>query len=170
MHGIPTIGIASGLVAIAFLAWWSIWNRQYPPLTPFLTTFLVGNLIDLWNWIDLRILELRMWNAYALLVIGLILCGQASALIIMSGIGIRIMDLVAISIVKKWKISFFAAKISLEVFLLGSGAALGGPVGVGTLLFILCVGPFIQIFMYWNTKLFRWHNYGMSSPEPTTSS
>ncbi len=48
-----TIGIASGAVAIGFLGIRSLWNKRRPPLSPFFTMFLVGNLIDLWNLVNL---------------------------------------------------------------------------------------------------------------------
>src|ERR1700687_5797484 len=49
-----TIGIGSGLIALAFLAVWSLWNRKRPPITPFITMFLVGSLIDLWILVHLE--------------------------------------------------------------------------------------------------------------------
>ena len=157
-----TIGIASGIVAILFLATWSLWNKKTPPLTPFFTTFSVGCLIDLWNWLQLQKLTMSILHPSWMLVLGVLLCAYASSLIIMSGIGIRIMDLVAITIVERWQWSFFKAKMLLEVILFTSGWILGGPIGVGTLAFLMIVGPFIQPFMSLNAKHFAMINYGLS--------
>jgi uncharacterized protein len=163
-HHLPvSIGGAAAIVAIAFLVVWSAWNRKRPPLTPFVTTFGVGLLIDLWN-----ILHLEQWTtpflpASWILAIGLFLCSYGSALIIMSGIGIRIMDLVAITMIERWGWSFFRAKMSLEILLFGTGWLLGGPVGVGTLAFLALVGTLIQPFMWANNRFLSLRNHGIPS-------
>lgn len=160
-----TIGIASGLVAILFLALWSIWNKKWPPLTPFVTMFLVGNLIDLWNLIDLGRLFKPLLSPVPMLISGLLMCSYASALIIMSGIGIRIMDLIVITMARKWRWPFFAGKLVLEIMLCTSGWLIGGPIGVATIAFILLVGPLIQPFMFVNAWLFGMPDYGLSGVE-----
>ncbi len=157
-----SIGIASGIIAILFLGSWSLWNQKTPPLTPFFTTFSVGCLIDLWNWLAIQKLTMSYIQPAWMLVLGVLLCAYASSLIIMSGIGIRIMDLVAITIVEKWGWSFFKAKMLLEVILFTSGWVLDGPIGVGTLAFLVVVGPFIQPFMSLNERQFEMTNYGLS--------
>lgn len=160
-HMPMTIGIASGIVAFIFLLTWSILNRKAPPLTPFFTTFSVGLLIDFWGWIELHRYTTPLLNNYVMMIIAVMLCAYASSLIIMSGIGIRIMDLVAITMMQKLDWSFFRSKMFLEIILFGSGWMLGGPVGIGTLAFLVGVGPFIQPFMVLNESRFKMNNYGL---------
>jgi uncharacterized membrane protein YczE len=71
---------------------------------------IVGYLIDFWNAIHLEEITSRILGSYSLLVTGLVLDAYASALIILSDIGIRIMDLVAITIVQKLNWPFIGAK------------------------------------------------------------
>ena len=156
-----TIGIASGIIAFAFLAIWSAWNRKAPPLAPFFTTFSVGLLIDLWNSLQIQNYTAPVLSPIILVIIAVLLCSYASSLIIISGIGIRIMDLVAITIIKKWSWNFLQAKMFLELLLFTTGWILGGPVGVGTLAFLLGVGPFIQPFMAFNESYLKMNNYGL---------
>ena len=169
------IGTCSSLVAIFFLLWWTIWNKKIPPISPFISTAAVGYLIDFWNAIQLErftidalpLLEMNVaqtqlnFSAVLLVVVSLISCSYASALIIMSGIGIRIMDLVGITMIEKWGWSFFRAKMLLEILLFTTGWLLGGPMGFTTIAFLFLVGPFIQPFMWVNTKYFRMPNYGI---------
>jgi hypothetical protein len=89
------------------------------------------------------------------------MCSYASALIIMSGVGIRIMDLVAITMVERLGWSFFRAKMTLEVALFSVGWMLGGPIGVTTLMFLIFVGPFIQPFMWANSAYLGIPNHGI---------
>ena len=174
------LGVCSSLVAIAFLTWWMVWNRKLPPLTPFVSTAAVGFLLDFWNAIELErftigalpVVPIELFgttvnlSAIGLDVVALITCSYASALIIMSGIGIRIMDLVAITMIEKWRWSFFRAKMTLEVALFTSGWLIGGPMGVTTLLFLVLVGPFIQPFMWVNAKYLSIPNHGIKAPAP----
>jgi len=166
MNGYLHIGMGgcSAIVAIVLLAWWTAWNRRVPPLTPFLTTAMVGYLIDLWNYLQLERFTGPAYGSVTMVVAGLFICSYASSLIIMSGIGIRIMDLLAITMVEKWGHSFFRAKMTLEIGLFASGWLLGGPVGFATVLFLFLVGPFIQPFIAINTTILKIENLGFSRP------
>jgi uncharacterized membrane protein YczE len=157
-----TIGIAAGIVAIVFLSIWSLWNRKFPPIMPFFTTFIVGNCIDLWNHLHIQTYTSQAFSSYQMLIVGLMLCSYASSFIIMSGIGIRIMDLVSITIVEKWNWSFFQGKMLLEVIMFSIGYVLGGPVGIGTLGFLCLVGTMIQPFMIFNNRYFKLPNHGIA--------
>src|SRR5438270_7401979 len=94
-HFPVTIGMVQGGFAALCLLLWAAWNRRRPPLSPFFTFFFCGSLIDLWMWT--RVASNIGLTPYPLLLAGVFLCGIGSALIIMSGIGIRAMDLVAIT-------------------------------------------------------------------------
>lgn len=156
-----TVGIASGAVAIAFLLLWSAWNRRWPPISPFITMFLIGSLIDLWIWLELERITQALFQPYPMLSTGLLLASLGSALIIVAGIGIRIMDLVAITMIERWGWQFWQAKLALEVFFVASGWALGGPVGVGTLAFVVVVGPLMQPLMLLLTRTLGIANHGI---------
>ncbi|MGX0890759.1 putative membrane protein YczE [Pseudomonas sp. ADAK2 TE3594] len=157
------MGVCSGIVAIFFLLWWMLWNKKYPPISPFITTTLTGLLIDLWSVLGLGEYLIARVDEYTILAMGLILCAYSSALIIMSGIGIRIMDLVVLTMVSKWAWSFTKAKMIIEVGIFSTGWLLGGPFGVGTIAFLLVIGPLIQPFMNINTRRFSLKNYGLTS-------
>ncbi|EEM80288.1 hypothetical protein bthur0011_57820 [Bacillus thuringiensis serovar huazhongensis BGSC 4BD1] len=102
-----------------------------------------------------------LFSPYLVMVIGLVLAAYGSALIIMSGIGIRTMDLLAITIVHKWKWHFFYAKMLFEVLFVLSGWLLGGPVGIGTLAFVITVGPGMILFISLNERYLGWKNFGL---------
>jgi uncharacterized membrane protein YczE len=160
-----TVGIAQGGFALLCLAIWSFWNKKLPLLSPFVTFFLCGTLIDLWMGEKLRhganVASFIPLPAWPLMIAGVALCAYGSSLIIMSGIGIRSMDLVAITMVQKWKTPFWLAKGIMEVLLLVSGWLLDGPLGWGTLFFLGFVGWLIQPLMWLNARLFRMPNYGL---------
>ena len=156
------IGTISGAVAIFFLAVWSIWNKRRPIITPFLTMSFVGYLIDFWNYIDI-LYSINEINSYVLMITGLLICSYASALIIMSGIGIRTMDLVAITMTHKLRIPFPISKGMIELFFIVAGILTGGPFGLGTFSFLLLVGPLIQPFIYLNEVALGIRDFGLKN-------
>jgi uncharacterized membrane protein YczE len=97
------------------------------------------------------------------MIIGLAVCSYASSLIIMSGIGIRTMDLVAITMVQRLGFPFFFAKGIIEAFFILSGFLLGGPFGLGTFCFLFLVGPLIQPFISLNQKIFQLEDFGLNN-------
>ncbi|MFD0318992.1 YczE/YyaS/YitT family protein [Streptomyces flavalbus] len=166
-HAPLTIGIVQATVAAVCLAGWAAWNRRRPPVSPFVTFFLCGSIID-----ALRALEaasLLPVPSTVLMLVGVGLCTYGSALIIISGIGIRAMDLVAITMTHRWRWPFWTAKGSLELVLLAAGWVLGGPVGVGTVCFLVLVDTLLQPCMRLNTRLFSLRNHGLAAPAPVTA-
>ena len=146
------IGTTQSLFAITCLFVWTIIYqfKKIPPISTFLTFFLCGYLIDLFLFLSG---EQTPFSSIIELLIALLLCTEASALIIMSGFGIRAMDLVAIALREKTKLPFWLYKGIAEVLLLTIGWMLGGEFGVGTIAFLFFVGWLIQPFIYLNEKL-----------------
>ncbi len=158
-HTHITVGLAQGGFALLCLMIWGLWNRKYPPLSPFVTFFFCGSLIDLWMWCGVAT-RVGMGPVFLLLA-GVLFCAVGSSLIIMSGIGIRAMDLVAITMYQKLDLPFWLCKGVLEILLLVSGWTMGGPVGVGTLVFLGVVGWSIQPLMWFAEGSFGFPNYGL---------
>ncbi|MBV9427102.1 MAG: hypothetical protein JO084_05235 [Bradyrhizobiaceae bacterium] len=158
------IGVIELIIVVLSLFAWCVWNRRFPIVTVvsvFFTMVVVGFLIDTWNYIHVERLTGRLGTPWALGVAGLFVDAYASALIIMSGFGIRNMDLLAITFVQRLRWPFIVAKMMFEVSFVVVALITHGPVGIATLLFVLIVGSLIQPFMAWNTMIFHLPNYGM---------
>ncbi|MFO0588012.1 MAG: hypothetical protein U0441_10755 [Polyangiaceae bacterium] len=158
-----TIGAAQGGFAAIMLAIWAIWNRKLPIVSPFVTFFFCGTLIDFGRHykVAANVPFAHSAGGYPLMILGVFVCAYASSYIIMSGIGIRAMDLVAITMVQRWKAPFWVWKTVLESCLLLSGYLMGGPVGVGTLCFLGIVDLLIQPMMIMNQRFFGMRNMGL---------
>lgn len=156
------LGTISGGLCILFLLVWSAWNKKWPPLTTLVTMFGVGYLIDFWNWMNFR----HGLDPRICLIAGLFFVAYGSALIIMSGYGIRVMDLMALSFVEKMGWPFIGAKLMFEVSFITSGWLLGGPVGVGTVAFLLLVGTLIVPVIYIKERYLGFPNYSILSALP----
>ncbi len=157
-----TVGLAQGAFAALMLAVWAGLERRVPSLWPFVTFFFCGSMIDL--WLHAGVLGRTALPDGPLMLVGVGLCALGSAYIIMSGIGIRAMDLVAIALVRRTGRPFWLFKAVAEVLLLVVGWALGGPVGVGTVFFLVFVGLLIQPVMTLNGRLAGLPNHALPDP------
>lgn len=156
-----TVGIAQGGFAALMLFLWALWNKRLPIVSPFITFFLCGSLIDLWMYT--KVADHFYLAAYPMMMMGVLLCAFGSSLIIMSGIGIRPIDLIAITMMQKLRFPFWFAKGIIEMSLLIIGWILDGPVGIGTLFFFIFVGWMIQPLMLMKVRFFKMRNYGLSA-------
>lgn len=154
-----TVGLAQGLFAALMLAIWAGLNRHVPSIWPFITFFFCGTMIDL--WLHNGMLGRTPLSDAGLMLVGVALCAWGSAYIIMSGIGIRAMDLVALSLAERTRRPFWLFKAVAEVGLLAVGWALGGPVGVGTVFFLVFVGFLIQPVMTFNGRVVGLPNHAL---------
>jgi uncharacterized protein len=155
------VGVIESALTASFLAVWTIWNRRLPPLMTFVTMASVGFLIDLWNLIGLERWTLAWLAPSPLMFVALLSVSYASALIIISGIGIRVMDLLAISFVRRLGWRFLWAKLTFEAGFVLLALAFGGPVGLGTVCFVLVVGTLIPPMMWLSTRYLGLVNHGL---------
>ena len=155
------VGFMDGSVTLAMLIVWMAWNKRLPPISTFITMVLVGGLIDLWNWLEIEAVTRSLGSRVLPMLIGLVLNAYGSALIIMSGIGIRVVDLVALTMVERLGWRFYQAKLALEAGFLALGWLLGGPVGIAAVAFVLVVGPFVEPLIWANQRFLKLPDYGL---------
>jgi uncharacterized protein len=154
------IGFMDGLVTVALLVVWTAWNRRLPPLSTFVTMLMIGLLIDLWNWLGFNTTNLVGSRALPLLG-GLLMLAYGSSLIIMSGIGIRVVDLVALTLVRHLGTRFYLSKLAVEAGFLLVGFLVGGPVGIAAVAFVCVVGPFMEPLIWANQRFLKLPDYGL---------
>lgn len=157
------VGFFDGVVTMALLILWIAWNRRLPPMSTFITMVLIGGLIDLWNWLAIDAVTGSLGSRALPMLIGLVLNAYGSALIIMSGIGIRVVDLVALTMVSRLGWRFYQAKLALEAGFLAIGFVLGGPMGIAALAFVMVVGPFVEPLIWANQRFFKLPDHGLRS-------
>lgn len=154
------VGLVDSLATVLLLLVWAAWNRRLPPLTIFITMALVGYLVDLCNALELHLWTTAGLPSALLMVLGLVLVSYGSALIIMSGIGLRVVDLIAVTLMERLGSRFFAAKLALEALFFACAWLLGGPLGLATIGFLIVVGPFMEPMMRANRRFLGLPNHG----------
>ncbi|MFI2643788.1 YitT family protein [Streptomyces sp. NPDC018610] len=139
-----TIGVVSIIVGAAVLLLW-IPLRQRPGLGTVSNVFLVGVAMDgtLAALPDVRSLAIRV----PLLLAGVLLNGLATGLYIAARLGPGPRDGLMTGLHRRTGRSVRLMRTVVEVAVVATGFALGGTIGVGTLLYAVSIGPLAQLFL-----------------------
>lgn len=140
--GVP-IGTVGILVGIVVLGLW-VPLRQRPGLGTLCNVIVIGLVIDLSLALapEPRALVPRV----ACLGAGMVLVGLGSGLYIGAGLGPGPRDGLMTGLAARGH-SLRLARTVIELSALAAGFALGGSVGVGTVVFALGIGPLVQLFL-----------------------
>jgi uncharacterized membrane protein YczE len=139
-----SFGVVMVLTAAAVLLAW-IPLRQMPGLGTLANAILLGPFADLaLAWLEKpQTLPLRI----GYLVAGVVVCAFATAMYVGAQLGPGPRDGLMTGLARRTGRSIRRVRTLLEVGVLAIGVALGGMVGVGTVLFALGVGPLTQFFL-----------------------
>lgn len=111
----------------------------------------ICNMILVGPWIDVFLPYLPTWPWWwiSLLQVGvsIMVLGMATAFYISARWGAGPRDSFVIGIASRSGLNIKSVRFSVELFALVSGYYLGGPVGIGTLIFALGIGPAMQFFL-----------------------
>ncbi|MFD5080213.1 YitT family protein [Streptomyces sp. NPDC058371] len=139
-----TIGVVSIVVGAAVLLLW-IPLRQRPGLGTVSNVFVVGIAMDgtLALVPDAHTLAVRI----PLLVVGILLNGVATGLYISARFGPGPRDGLMTGLHRRTGRSIRLMRTAVELAVVATGFALGGTIGIGTVLYALAIGPLAQLFL-----------------------
>lgn len=140
-------GFITILISGVVLLFW-IPIRQRPGVGTLLNAVLVGPSADVGLWLIPEGLEL--WLRIILFVVGLLVLGAATGLYIGAHFGPGPRDGLMTGLHRRTGWRIWIVRTGIEAVVLAVGWALGGNVGVGTVLFALLVGPLCN----WSIPLF----------------
>jgi uncharacterized membrane protein YczE len=144
LHVPVSFGVVMILAAAAVLLAW-IPLRQMPGLGTLANALLLGPFADLsLAWVDTP--ESGLLRLGYLLG-GVLLCAFATALYVGAQLGPGPRDGLMTGFARRTGWSIRKVRTAIEIVVLVIGAALGGTVGVGTVVFALGVGPAAQFFL-----------------------
>jgi uncharacterized membrane protein YczE len=116
----------------------------------------LGNILSIGPWLDfaLRFIpseENNLFIQIPMLLVAVFLMGNASAIYIGVNAGAGPRDSLMLGLKRTTGISVRLARTIIEVTVIAIGWMLGGPAGIGTLVFALLIGPAVQ----WGFKIFK---------------
>lgn len=146
LAGLVPLTLGQVIVAVSFLlllAWVPL--REVPGLATVANAVVVGLAADA----TLALLEAPQgWAARAALMVGgVLLCGFASALYIGAQLGRGPRDGLMTGLSRRTGLSLRLVRTGLEVSVVLLGLALGGVLGLGTVLYALAIGPLTQAML-----------------------
>lgn len=149
-HGTVHV-IISFLIILALL----LIDRSYILIGTLLCMILGGPIIDVFTVILAPVIHNQSPMILRLLslVIGCVILAFGMTIVIKSGAGTGPNDLVAVVISDKSRKKFGTVRIIVDVCFAAVGFALGGTLGLGTIVCACLVGPTAQIFMPFSEKL-----------------
>ena len=135
-------GLITILTSAVVLLFW-IPLRQKPGIGTVLNALLVGPAADVGLWLIPEGLDL--WARILLFAAGLLVLAAATGLYIGAHFGPGPRDGLMTGLHRRtgWKI--WIGRTGIEVVVLGIGWALGGNVGIGTVLFAVLIGPLCHV-------------------------
>ncbi|WP_223280968.1 YczE/YyaS/YitT family protein [Streptomyces antnestii] len=139
-----SIGVVSIIVgAVVLLLWIPI--RQRPGLGTVSNVFVVGLAMDgtLALVPDVHALAVRI----PLMVVAIVLNGVATGLYISASFGPGPRDGLMTGLHRLTGRSIRLVRTTLEIAVVATGFALGGTIGVGTVLYAVAIGPLAQLFL-----------------------
>lgn len=140
--GLPIGTVNIGVGFLVLMAWLPF--RERPGIGTVANVILIGVVAD----ITLMVLPepTEMSVRLAFLVVGVFLFGPGSGLYIGAGLGPGPRDGLMTALAKRG-MSIRMVRTLIELTALAIGIALGGTVGIGTILIALTIGPNVQFFL-----------------------
>jgi len=116
----------------------------------------LGNILSIGLWLDLFLslipsVKEKFILQYGMLLAGILIMGIASAIYIGVDAGAGPRDSLMLTIHRTTKLSLRMARAVVELTVFIIGWLLGGPAGIGTLIFAILIGPSVQ----WAFKIFK---------------
>ena len=138
------IGTVSILLGIPILAlWWPLGER--PGLGTMLNVVLIGGATNV--AIELIPTAGTIPTQLALMLAGVVVIGIGSAIYLSADLGPGPRDGLMTGLHHRFGWSIRRARTAVELSVLLAGWALGGTIGLGTVVFALGIGPVIQVFL-----------------------
>ncbi len=143
-HTSLSIGTVTVVVGLAALLLW-IPLRERPGLGTVSNVMVIGPVVDATLWLipEQKALAVRI----PMLLFAIVLCGVATGLYISARFGAGPRDGLMTGLHRRTGWSLRLVRTGLELAVLATGFALGGSVGLGTVLFALTIGPLSQFFL-----------------------
>jgi len=140
--------IITGLLIILIV---SIFAREFPKLGTWINIVVIGLFIDLFNWLLPEFTTL--FGQTIILVIGIIVMGFGAGIYVSPNLGAGPRDSLMLLIVDKFNFRIKYVRTIIEVLVAVLGWALGGPVGIGTVVIALLIGQIIHFALPLSQKV-----------------
>lgn len=121
--------------------------KERPDLLAVITILILGKVIDFWMLYALNGMAMaNFWWQLAVLFGGTLIIALGVSMYLQPQFSLNPVDGFMVAIQKRFGLNLTISKTLTEVFALGIALLLGGPIGLGTLIILVFIGPSIQFF------------------------
>ncbi|CAM3248568.1 YitT family protein [Brevibacillus invocatus] len=139
-----TIGIWSQIVGVVVILSSYLLAKIKPTFGMFLNMVCFGSFLDLILWWDIVPQIEGLFERTVMFLMGMMIMGVGIGMYLSPRLGAGPRDSFMLAMNERLGWSIQKVRLIIEVTVLIAGAALGGPVSVGTVLIALLTGPMIQ--------------------------
>lgn len=143
-HSSLTIGRVSQLVGLSLIVL-CILLKEKPGWGTLANMYFIGLFLDLLNGAGVIPPARDLWVGLAMLLGGIGLIGWGTFFYLGAGLGSGPRDGLMMALNRTLGIEVWKARMAIELSVLILGCLLGGPVGLGTAITALCIGPSVQL-------------------------
>lgn len=144
-HSFISIGKVSILIGILLLLISYAIGREKLKIGTILDAIFLGTFVDLFLFLDFIVVPEIISLKFIYLLLGTVFISFGAALTISSDLGAGPIDTFMLTLHNKFNVSVKLATTLIEILALIIGFLLGGPVGFGTLLFCVLIGPLMEL-------------------------
>ncbi|WP_456275994.1 YczE/YyaS/YitT family protein [Bacillus sp. AK128] len=142
-----TVGSWVIIVGLILIIVNAVLLKERPDVLAVFTIVIVGALIDFWLLFILHQLEPTTFiNQLMVMALGLILLSLGISIYLQAKFPIIPIDKFMLAIQHRLNVNLMVAKTIGELTALILALIFGGPIGVGTIIIALSVGPLVQLF------------------------
>jgi uncharacterized protein len=142
-----TVGTWTILVGVVLIFINALLLKTRPEFIAIITVLIIGYFIDFWLLVIFPNFSVEsILLQFITLLIGVLLMGFGIATYLQGKFAVVPIDRFMLAIQKRFKVSLGVAKTIGEVTALIFAFIVGGPIGIGTIIVTLSIGPMIQIF------------------------
>ena len=150
-----SVGICMNIVAILNLIIGGILNKEFPKITPIITSLVLGLFVDLGFIVFNGISANTSIIQFILFMISLPIISLGISIYLVSELPNTPLDYFMLAIKYKFNLSLMAGKIVSESSGLIIALLLGGPVGLGSIIIIFSIGPMMQFLHTYSKNIFN---------------
>lgn len=148
------VGLSTGtcIIILSFLCLIiaSFMEKKFINITSFITAVIIGLFMDFWIYLFNSMSIQNIFFRGLLFIIAIIILSIGIAIYLYPNFSANPNDYLMLVIKNKFNLKIMYAKIIFDVICLTLAILFKGPVGIGTILLTLLLGPFVN---FWSLKL-----------------
>lgn len=140
-----------------FLLFNSILLQKRPEFESVLTMVFWGLIVDFWMefvFFDLEFLLISPLLRWGCFLLGVLLIGIGVGIYLTPNLPRMPYDGMMVALCERFQLSLMVSRTILEITFIIIGVLIGGNIGVGTVVLVLCIGTIIQFFNNISRKIY----------------